>query len=211
VSEPSTAGEPLGEKEADERPMAFDSEMTRLGRVLRAARGDTFSIEALAQRSGVSAGLISQIERGIGNPSFQTLLRVAKALGISLADLLETGETAADHEMYVVRKAERRTMTWPKEKISFELLTPHGQREVSVLRSMLPPQRRYRGFYSPKYYRGTICLLSMNEMIMVEMDDGDRVLYPGDTLTCRSELILGIGNPGAKPAELITITAPGGL
>src|ERR1700748_2596001 len=67
---------------------AFAGEMSRLGRILRAARGDRYSLETLAERSGVSTGLLSQIERGIGNPSFQTLLRVAHALDIPVAALL---------------------------------------------------------------------------------------------------------------------------
>src|SRR5690348_2456589 len=66
-------------------------EVERLGRLIRSARGERFSLEALAARSGVSAGLLSQIERGIGNPSFQTLLRVAHALDIPVAELLAGG------------------------------------------------------------------------------------------------------------------------
>src|SRR6185437_8258476 len=62
-------------------------EVERLGRLIRSARGERYSLEALAARSGVSAGLLSQIERGIGNPSFQTL-RVAHALDIPVAELL---------------------------------------------------------------------------------------------------------------------------
>ncbi|HEX5206082.1 helix-turn-helix domain-containing protein [Paractinoplanes rhizophilus] len=189
----------------------FAAEMTRLGRILRAARGDRFSLETLAERSGVSAGLLSQIERGIGNPSFQTLLRVAGALGISLVELVDSSnsEHAPDH--YVVRRHERRTMAWPLEQISFELLTPRGQREVNVLRSVLPPHSRVQGFYDPQYYRGTVCLYVQRESVAVGMADGSRVLHAGDTLTCRSEQISTVGNPGAVAAELLTITTPGGL
>ncbi|MEV6924866.1 XRE family transcriptional regulator [Dactylosporangium sp. NPDC051485] len=205
------AGRPGDDESLLVSPQLFASEMTRLGRVLRAARGDRFSLESLAERSGVSAGLLSQIERGIGNPSFQTLLRVAKALGVSLAELLDSTMSAQARDEYVVRRHERRTMAWPLEQISFELLTPRGQRELNVLRSVLPPRSKAYGFYDPKYYKGTACLYVQRETVSVEMTDGSRVLRAGDTLTSRSELIVSVGNPGTVPAELITITSPGGL
>jgi transcriptional regulator with XRE-family HTH domain len=190
---------------------SFATEMIRLGRILRAARGDRYSLESLAERSGVSAGLLSQIERGIGNPSFQTLLRVATALGISLVELVDAGNAIEAHDDYVVRRHERRTMAWPMEKVSFELLTPRGQREVNVLRSVVPPRSKANGFFDPRFYRGTVCLYVQRETVAVGMADGTRVLHAGDTLTCRSEQILTIGNPGVVPAELLTITSPGGL
>ena len=49
-------------------------------RTICLARGEKYSPGTLAARSGVSAGLHSQIERGIENPSFQTLLRITSAL-----------------------------------------------------------------------------------------------------------------------------------
>jgi transcriptional regulator with XRE-family HTH domain len=189
----------------------FAGEMSRLGRILRAARGDRYSLETLAERSGVSAGLLSQIERGIGNPSFQTLLRVAKALGISLVELVDSSNSMDAGDQYVVRRHERRTMSWPLEKISFELLTPRGQREVNVLRSVLPPRSKANGFYDPRFYRGTVCLYVQRETVVVGMADGSRLLHAGDTLTCRSEQITTLSNPGSVAAELLTITTPGGL
>ena len=48
-------------------------------RKLRKAQGKT--LEQLAQISGVSAGLLSQVERGQGNPSFSTLVQIAPRLG----------------------------------------------------------------------------------------------------------------------------------
>src|SRR5689334_7193159 len=59
----------------------------------RAARG--FSLDALAARSGVSKGMLVQIERGGTNPSIGTLCRVASALGVTLPRLVEAVEAPA--------------------------------------------------------------------------------------------------------------------
>src|ERR1700735_253953 len=82
-------------------------EVQRLGRLIRLARGERDSLDALAARSGVSAGLLSQIERGIGNPSFQTLLRVAHALDIPVAALLAGGDRNKPESLFVVLAGER--------------------------------------------------------------------------------------------------------
>lgn len=46
------------------------------------------SQEALALQAGVDRTFVSQIERGIGNPSLQTMARLANTLSIELAALL---------------------------------------------------------------------------------------------------------------------------
>jgi len=44
--------------------------------------------EKLALDAGVDRTFVSKIERGIGNPSLEVLLRLANRLGVSIADLL---------------------------------------------------------------------------------------------------------------------------
>lgn len=46
--------------------------------------------ERLALEAGVDRTFVSKIERGIGNPSLEVLLRLANRLGVSVADLLAT-------------------------------------------------------------------------------------------------------------------------
>src|SRR5918994_2529873 len=59
-------------------------------RRLRAARG--WSLEAFAGRSGVSKGMLVQLEQARTNPSLGTLCRVAEALSVSLTALIEASE-----------------------------------------------------------------------------------------------------------------------
>ena len=44
--------------------------------------------EKLALEAGVDRTFVSKIERGIGNPSLEVLLRLANRLGVSVADLV---------------------------------------------------------------------------------------------------------------------------
>ncbi|MFF0869582.1 helix-turn-helix domain-containing protein [Nonomuraea sp. NPDC003560] len=54
----------------------------------RLARG--FSVRELAELTGVSKALISQIERGVANPTIEVLTRLAGALELTFAELTRT-------------------------------------------------------------------------------------------------------------------------
>ncbi|MEU3299868.1 MULTISPECIES: helix-turn-helix domain-containing protein [unclassified Streptomyces] len=65
-----------------------------LARNLKRWRGERgFTLDALAARSGVSRGMIIQIEQARTNPSVGTTVKLADALGVSITTLLdyETG------------------------------------------------------------------------------------------------------------------------
>jgi transcriptional regulator with XRE-family HTH domain len=58
--------------------------------VKRRRKALKFSQEALAEKTGLSVPSLSEIERGIANPTLLTLEKIAAALGISVAGLLDT-------------------------------------------------------------------------------------------------------------------------
>ena len=61
-----------------------------LGEAVRLGRKEAgFSQEKLAEKAGLSTVFISRIERGIESPSVDNLLKVAKALGVRVSDLVE--------------------------------------------------------------------------------------------------------------------------
>ena len=52
--------------------------------------------EELSDRLGMSFQRISELERGIANPTFATLIRVTKGLGVELSDLASLTEKIRD-------------------------------------------------------------------------------------------------------------------
>ncbi|MGH7912493.1 MAG: helix-turn-helix domain-containing protein, partial [Candidatus Dormibacteraceae bacterium] len=63
--------------------------MARRVRELRTGR--SWSLDQLVRQSGVSKGVLVQIEQGQGNPSLATLVRVSDAFGTTVTQLLEGG------------------------------------------------------------------------------------------------------------------------
>ncbi|HMJ72879.1 MAG TPA: helix-turn-helix transcriptional regulator [Solirubrobacterales bacterium] len=59
-------------------------------RQLRKKKGD--SLQVLADEAGITKNMLSLIERGEGNPSWATVQGIAKALGVSVADLAKLAD-----------------------------------------------------------------------------------------------------------------------
>lgn len=63
----------------------------RVAELLREAREvNGLTMTVVAQRAGLSQQMVSYVERGMRQPTLDTLLRLERALGIDLADLLKT-------------------------------------------------------------------------------------------------------------------------
>jgi len=60
--------------------------VVRLLREEREKRG--LSMNEVAQRSGLSHSIISLVERDLRNPTLDTLLRIAEAIGIDLGEII---------------------------------------------------------------------------------------------------------------------------
>src|SRR5215831_8804773 len=79
--------------------VAAGHEVSHIGPRLRAQREYVgLSLRELARRIGVSASLVSQIERDRVNPSVSTLYALARELGVSMGDLFDADDPASARE-----------------------------------------------------------------------------------------------------------------
>src|SRR5213080_875156 len=96
------------------------------GRRVKALReAMDLSLRDLAERSGVSAPMLSQVERGETSPTLQIAGRIAAGLELRLSQLLRLAESGT---VAVVRRGEGRTAASGGHRL--EVLTPPlpGQR-----------------------------------------------------------------------------------
>lgn len=78
-------------------------------RVKRFRQARRLSLRQLGELSGTTASFLSQLERGATGATTSTLMRIANALGISIADLFDDRPRSTHR---VLRKAER--PSWPE-------------------------------------------------------------------------------------------------
>ncbi|MFL6031771.1 MAG: helix-turn-helix domain-containing protein, partial [Rubrobacteraceae bacterium] len=80
----------------------------RLGERVRALRRERgWTLEVLAERSGVSRAMISKLERGEKNPTLVVAAKVAEGLGMNLSQLIGVEEK---RKVVVVPRERRITM-----------------------------------------------------------------------------------------------------
>jgi transcriptional regulator with XRE-family HTH domain len=77
----------------DELRQAISSQMARIVREERVKR--RLSLNALAERAGLSRQMVSYVEQEERNPSLDTLLRIADVLAIPLDKLIRRARLAA--------------------------------------------------------------------------------------------------------------------
>jgi transcriptional regulator with XRE-family HTH domain len=165
-------------------PVPGSGDVVVLGRVLRETRvAAQFSVEALAATAGVSAGLISQLERGRGNPSFLTLRRLATALQVPLGHFLQGPETG----QMVVRADRRKRLRLPTEPgLVYELLTPGLGGSLEVLRSQIPPGFDNRD--DPFRHTGEECVHLLSGTLQIGIGGRRYELAEGDSITYDSSV-----------------------
>jgi len=93
------------------------------------------SIEQLAEKTSLSKGLISQIERDITGPSVASLWKISKALNVTMNYFFD------DFEEYnpVVRKSERRKIQLKNSSRTYELLCPDLKKNIEMLSIEINP------------------------------------------------------------------------
>jgi transcriptional regulator with XRE-family HTH domain len=103
-----------------------DNELdTRIAARILAERGSRgWSLEELAQRSGVSRAMISKVERGESSPTTALLGRLSSAFGLTLSQLLARAEQGGVRLLNRAADQER----WRDPESGFErsALTPPG-------------------------------------------------------------------------------------
>ncbi|MBI4449659.1 helix-turn-helix transcriptional regulator [Candidatus Uhrbacteria bacterium] len=99
---------------------ARDPRLVQLGAALSAARkANGVSQERLAERVGLSMNHVGAIERGETNPTVLVLVRIAEALGISLASLIAAIEGETSDKRAVIAELDGYLTTRPLDEVTF--------------------------------------------------------------------------------------------
>ena len=120
---------------------ASKTALEALGALLRARRvAAAMSLRELAARTSVSNAYLSELERGLHEPSLRVLRAIASALGTPLGPILVSAGVLGDDE-----PQDRQSMASDTELAILqdpELSEPQRVALLSVYRSFVPPRTR---------------------------------------------------------------------
>jgi len=112
------------------------------------------TLDDLSQKTGLSKGFLSQVERGLAQPSVGSLKRIARQLGISMVHFFTPQNSNRDRsflrneretdlsyaeDVHVVRADRRKSLGFPGSGVTYDLLTPDLNRRIEVLYGRIGP------------------------------------------------------------------------
>jgi transcriptional regulator with XRE-family HTH domain len=178
-------------------------------KALREAAG--LSLRDLSERSGVSAPMLSQVERGETSPTLTVAARIASGLDLRLSQLLRLDEGGA---VTVVRARERQRGGNKRRGHSFEVLTSSqpGQRAELSRHTLAPGGATGAVDDPPMHEPGSRETAVVERGSVVLVCDGQRyVLDKGDCVTFDADLPHHFENPKERDsdAEFIAVVSAG--
>ncbi len=171
------------------------------------------SLAQVAELAGVSTSFVSQVERGIANPTLSTLKSLVEAVGSSVGSLLEVdghvgngARPEVDESVAVLRAGQRRRIVYPGSSIANELLSPNLQRKMEVIWVEAAPGANSGGH--PHRHQGEECGIVISGQMGFKVGDTDCVLGPRDAIYFSSHLPHQWESVGDEPLVAIWIITP---
>lgn len=190
-------------------PRTIPAEPPRVGAALAALRErEGLSLDELSRRAGVSKSMLSQIERAQANPTVAVVWRLAQALGVPLADLLQSAEAPAAPAIDTVAAHATPTLRGPHSGCELRILGPvdlAGQFEWYELQlqagAVLDSQAHGPGA------REHLSVLSGRLQLTAGAHSAE--LAAGETARYAADQPHAIANPGPDPARALLVVLHG--
>jgi len=181
--------------------MALAPKPPALGKnVLKFRKRKDLSLDELAQRSGVSKAMLSQVEQEKVNPTVAVVWKIAHGLGVSIQELLGTEE--AEQRVEVTRSESAPILRGESHEL--QILSPIEMAEdleLYIVR-IKPGGTMESSPHFPRTEEFTTCLSGT-----LEVSSGEKnvVLKAGDMAHYAADMAHVVRNRGDSPAEAFLI------
>lgn len=176
-------------------------------RRLREAHG--YSLDALAERSGVSRSNISLIERGQSSPTATVLDKLAAGLGVTLASLFEDAEAPAAPSP-LARTAEQPVWIDPASGYVRRNVSPPVGGALQLVDVLFPAGERVAYDSLPREPHVQQQVWMIDGHMDVSVGETHWQLEPGDCLAMQLDQPIVYRNPTRRPARYLValVTLP---
>lgn len=173
----------------------------------------TVSVRELARRVGVSASLISQIERGRAMPSVGTLYAIANELDLTFDDMFagwsagqrRRGNRAFDASGSPIQRSHNRKRIKLSGGVQWERLTPRNDDEVEFLHVVYDPGAVSCPEDSLIRHSGKEYAFILSGRLGLKIGFEDYELGPGDSCSFSSQMPHRLWTIGGEPVHAIWV------
>lgn len=184
-----------------------------IGQRVHAARtAQQLSLRALAERCGLSAGFLSQLERGLSSASLTSLRDLSAALDVSMAELLDdaTAEAPTPSVDGLVLTITRASTSQPTVlhagARTYEMLS--SRTDGLILEPLIARFAPAEGTPPLEAHQGEEFAYVLSGELTYLVDDQEYVLHPGDSIHLRSNTPHAIYNRGTTIAVVLSVLTP---
>ena len=170
-------------------------------RELRNAQG--FSLDTLAERSGVSRSTISLIERGQSSPTATVLDKLATALAVTLASLFEESAAPAAEPSPMARAAAQPVWTDPTSGYVRRNLSPAARSPIQLVEVNFPAGQQVAYDTSARDVEIHQQVWMIDGVMEMTVGEVHWRLETGDCLTMRLDCPIVFRNPTREPARYL--------
>ncbi len=196
--------------------------MQTIGRRIREERHRrNLTLEQLARSTNLSKSFLSQVERGLAQPSITSLKKIAQMFEISMVSLFGTDASANGfhlagtngeagtyiRDVRVVRETQRKKLSLPGSHVVYEMLTPDLKRRMQILFLQLEPgdSTGEEPIVDPE---GEKCLLLLKGSIEYRLGDQVYTLHAGDSIYFPADLPQSWSGIGDEPIKAVLVMTP---
>lgn len=188
--------------------MDINERIARRVRELRSEHG--YSLDALAERSGVSRSSISLIERARTSPTANVLDKLASALGVTLASMFEASVKEDAPPSPLARRADQPVWTDPDSGYVRRNLSPAQPSPLQFVEVQFPPGERVAYDTGVRDNEVWQQIWVIEGTIEISLRDASWRLEAGDCLAMRLDQPIGFHNPAKSTARYLVglVTLP---
>lgn len=157
----------------------------------------------LAEASGISASLLSQIESGRVDPSVSSLRKIAAGLDVQLFHLVLDDHVGPD---YLVRAENRKKAVFPSIGLEYEIVHSHHQKKMGIMVGRLSPGGRTNE--EPAGHQGEECVIVITGRMTIDLGLDIVRLGPGDSFYFDSSIPHTLTNDGGGDCRFYLIITP---
>jgi len=173
-------------------------------KIRKLRKSKNLSIAELADKTNLSTGLISQIERDIIGPSVESLWKIAKALNVSIGYFFDEENEPVFNP--IVKRKDRKVIKTVHSDAAYELLSTDLNRKIEFLYITLEPRDATRDELIS--HEGEECGIVIKGRLMIRHGDSEYILEEGDSIYFNSTIPHRYINIGSEPCISIWAMTP---
>jgi mannose-6-phosphate isomerase-like protein (cupin superfamily) len=160
----------------------------------------------MAQRMGLSASFLSQVERGIINPSINSLRRIALALDTPVSCFFDESRPTNGP---VVRKNQRKVLVNKDSQLIYQLLATNHNHRIEFLLSKL--EIGATSAESRLAHKGDEAAFVLQGECRIELGEDQYDLKEGDSIYITEKTPHRFTNTGSLPLIIVSAISPPGF